>query len=58
MVKKSFLRIFVRCSLYKVLSEIVLIKPFTMDLCSLIICIPMGNRFTQKYDCFQTHSDN
>ena len=50
MVKKTFLRMFVRCSLYKVLSEIVLIKPFTMDLYSLTSCIPMSNRFAQKFD--------
>ena len=53
MVKKSFLRFFARCSLYKALSKIVLNKPFTMALYSLISC----NRFTQKFDCFQKHSD-
>ena len=64
--KNLFLRIFVRCSLYKVFSEIVLIKPLTMDLFSLtmdlyslVSCIPMNtSRFTQKCDCFQNHSDN
>ena len=30
-----------------------------MDLYSLISCIPMStNRFTQKWDCFQSQSDN
>ena len=48
MVKYLILRIFVKCSLYKVLSEIDLIEPFTMDFYSLIRCIPMStNRFTQ-----------
>ena len=42
---------FVRCSLCKILSEIVLIKLFTMDLYSLISCVPMRNRFTQECDC-------
>ena len=49
---------FVRCSLCKILSEIVLIKLFTMDLYSLISCVPMRNRFTQECDCFQSRSDN
>ena len=47
--------IFIRCSLYKVLSEIVLIELFTMDLYSLIGCIPVSNRFTEKCHCFQSH---
>ena len=37
---------------------IVLIKPLAMDLYSLISCISINtNRFTQKYDCFQNHSN-
>ena len=37
---------------------IVLIKPFTIDLQSLIRSIPVKtNRFTQKCDCFQNHKD-
>ena len=59
MVKYLILRIFVKCSLYKVLSEIDLIEPFTMDFYSLIRCIPMStNRFTQWCDCFQSQSEN
>ena len=30
--QKKFLRIFVRCSLYKVMSKIILFKQFAMDL--------------------------
>ena len=57
MVKKSYFQN--RCSLCKVLSEIVLIKTFTMDLYSLVNCIPLStNRFAQKCDCFQSQSDN
>ena len=37
------LRIFVRCSLYKVLSEIVLTKQYTMDLHFFINCIPFSS---------------
>ena len=37
------LRIFVRCSLYKVLSEIILIKQYTMDLHFFINCIPFSS---------------
>ena len=53
MVKKSGF------SLYKVLPEIVLIKPFTMDLYSLISCIAVStNRSSQKWDCFQDYGNN
>ena len=53
MVKKSGF------SLYKVLPEIVLIKPFTMDLYSLISCIAVStNCSTQKWDCFQDYGNN
>ena len=41
----------------RVLSEIALIKQFTMDLYFLISCIHR-NRFTQEWDCFQSHSDD
>ena len=51
--------IFVRSSLYKVLSEVVLIKQFTLDLYYLTSCMPTStNRFTQKCHCFQSDSDN
>ena len=37
---------------------IVSIKPFTMDLYSVISCIPIiTNCFTKKCSCFQNHSD-
>ena len=53
MVKETFLDVD-----YKVLSEIILIKPFTMDFYSLISCKPLStSRFTQKCDCFQSHSE-
>ena len=57
--KNICLTIFIRCSFCKVLnlSEIVLIKPFTMDLYSLINFMPMSNCFTKECDCFQSHSD-
>ena len=29
-----------------------------MNLYSLISCILMSNRFTQKCDCFESHGDN
>ena len=33
-------------------------KPFTMDLYTLISGIPVNTDcFTQKYDCFQNHSE-
>ena len=58
-LKKKKLRIFIRCSLYKVWSDIFLIKPFTVDLYTLISWIPMStNRFTWKCDCFQSYSGN
>ena len=47
------LRIFVRCSLYKVLAEIVLIKKSTMDLYFFISCIPFSSAPTpqKKKNC-------
>ena len=57
-VKNIFLRIFVRCSLYNFLSEIVLIEPFTVEFYYLINCIPMStNRFTLCCDYFQSQSE-
>ena len=53
MLEKYFFEVFVRYSSYKILSEIVCRKPFTMDLHSLINCIPLSsNYFTQKCDCY------
>ena len=53
--KNLFLRIFLRCRSYKVLSKIVLIKQLTMNLYPLISWITLSTyRFTQECDCFQS----
>ena len=56
--KNLFLRIFLRCRSYKVLSKIVLIKQLTMNLYSLISWMTLSTyRFTQECDCFQSYGD-
>ena len=56
--EKSFAKhLFLVYMKYFLNAQVALIKPFAMNLYSLIGYIPKStNRFTQKCDCFQSYS--